>query len=129
MKTVFLISLIAFAIGIFAGSSSAQTRINFARGATSAVVSGTLKGYKDHKTYVIRVRKGQSLSTESIGKNHITIIVKAPPGSHFEQDMAADCHDQNDVSPTVSGEYRLTVTECLKADAYRGRFSFRVHVR
>ncbi len=103
--------------------------ITFAKGRTSATITGTLSSYKSHRTFSIRVRKGQTLTTENIGDNSITIGVEAPPGSTYEQDMAADCHDRNEVSPTAPGVYRITVTECRKADAWRGTFKFRVKVR
>lgn len=125
--------LAVFAIGVFSicsASVSAQTvtRIQFARGARSAVVTGTLRSYKSQKRFVIRVRRGQTLTTENAGENHITVDVEAPKGSHYEQDMAADCHDRNEVSPTAAGDYRITVTECMKADAFRGTFRLRVRV-
>lgn len=115
---------------ILVTTASAQraTRVTFARGATSKVVTGTLNGYRSHKTYVIYVKKGQTLTTEAV-KNFITIGVEPPPGSTYEQDMAADCHDKNEVSPTARGDYRITVTECQKADPWRGTFKFRVTVR
>jgi hypothetical protein len=105
------------------------TRIKFARGATSAIVSGTINGYRSHRAFVIRVRRGQTLTTENVDKNYITIGIDAPPGSTYEQDMAADCHHRNNVSPTAAGDYRIDVTECRKADAWKGRFRFRVTVR
>lgn len=125
--------LIAFAIAILsvcsvAVSAQGVTRITFARGATSKVVTGTLSGYKSHRTYVIHVKKGQTLTTEAV-KNFITIGVEAPPGSTYEQDMAADCHDKNEVNPTARGDSKITVTECMKADRWRGTFKFRVTVR
>ena len=110
-------------------SAQKATRIQFARGAVSTVVTGTLNGYKSQRTFVIRVRQGQTLTTESVGKNPITVGIEAPPGSTYEQDMAADCHDKNEVSPTAGGDYRITVTECLKADRWRGTFRLRVKVR
>ena len=130
MKKLALAVITATFLFAIAGSVSAQrpTRITFARGATSKVVTGTLNGYRSHQTYVIRVRRGQTLRTEAV-KNFITIGVEAPPGSTYEQDMAADCHDKNEVSPTARGEYRITVTECRKADPWRGTFKFRVTVR
>jgi len=105
-----------------------QTRIKFARGATSKIVTGSLNGYKSHRAYVIRVKRGQTLSTWAV-KNHITIDVEAPPGSVYEQDRAADCGDKNEVNPTARGDYRITVSECMKADPWRGTFKFRVTVR
>ena len=54
---------------------------------------------------------------------------ETPPGSTYEPDLAADCHDRHTVQPTAKGDYKIRVTECRKADAYHGRFSFRVRVR
>src|SRR5258708_26865716 len=129
MKKLILVTFAFAMLSIGSVAVSAQvTRIHFAPGATSKVVTGTLSGWKSHRTYVIYVRKGQTLSTESV-KNFITIGVKAPPGSTYEQDMAADCHDKNEVNPTARGDYRITVTECRKADRWRGTFKFRVTVQ
>lgn len=129
MKKLILIAFAIATLSICSAAISAQvTRISFARGATSKVVTGTLNGWKSHRTYVIRVKKGQTLTTEAV-KNFITIGVEAPPGSTYEQDMAADCHDKNDVSPTARGDYRITVTECKKAVRWRGTFKFRVTVQ
>jgi len=129
MKKLILIAFAIATLSICSAAISAQvTRISFARGATSKVVTGTLNGWKSHRRYVIRVKKGQTLTTEAV-KNFITIGVEAPPGSTYEQDMAADCHDKNDVSPTARGDYRITVTECKKAVRWRGTFKFRVTVQ
>jgi len=129
MKKLILIAFAIATLSICSAAISAQvTRISFARGATSKVVTGTLSGWKSHRTYVIRVKKGQTLTTEAV-KNFIAIGVEAPPGSTYEQDMAADCHDKNDVSPTARGDYRITVTECKKAVRWRGTFKFRVTVQ
>ena len=128
----FLIASVAatFLSVLMTAAASAQRpiRITFARGATSKVITGTLNGYRSHKTYVIYVKEGQTLTTEAV-KNFITIGVEPPPGSTYEQDMAADCHDKNEVSPTARGDYRITVTECRKADRWRGTFKFKVTVR
>lgn len=104
-------------------------RIVFPRGKSAATVSGTLTGYNSKRSFLIHVRRGQVLTTENIGNNSITISIEAPPGSTYEQDMAADCHDRNEVNPTSAGDYKITVVECRKADRWRGRFKFRVRVR
>lgn len=129
MKKLILLSVALVVLSFGAMSASAQTRITFMRGATSKVVTGTLSGYKSHRTFVIHVRKGQTLETENAGNKLITVSIKAPPGSTYEQDMAADCHDRNEVNPTAAGDYRITVTECLKGDRWRGTFKFRVSVK
>ena len=129
-KSLLVLSIaIVTCLGYAGASAQNATRINFARGARSAVVTGSLRGYRDFRTYIIRVRKGQKMTTQSIGSHHITIDIKAPPGSSYDPDLAADCHDRHTVEPTSAGDYRIRVVECQKADAYRGKFSFRVRVR
>ena len=130
MRSFYRLSLlIAFLIVCAAAAFGQTTRINFKPGARSAIVTGTLSGYKSHKTFVIRVRKGQTMTTSNAGTNHITVDITAPRGSTYEPDMAADCHDRHEVSPTAAGDYKITVTECQKADRWKGKFKLRVKVR
>jgi hypothetical protein len=112
-------------------SANAQspTRIKFRPGATSAIVSGRLSGRHSTRTYLIKVRRGQTLTTRNAGNRYITVSITPPKGSTYEQDMAADCHDRNSVSPTAAGDYRITVTECEKADPWKGTFKMKVTVR
>jgi hypothetical protein len=130
MRASFKFSLL---FAVFIVSSVAvfgqTTRIHFKKGATSAVVTGTLHGWKSHKTFIIRVRQGQKLTTANAGNHYITVEIKAPPGSTYEPDLAADCHDRHEVEPTAWGDYKITVTECRKADPWRGTFKLKVTVR
>jgi hypothetical protein len=110
--------------------SHAQTRINFRRGAVSANVSGTLNSFRSKRTYVIRVRDGQTLTTRQIGGSSrpITIFIKDPDGNEVG-DSDASCNNRREITPTVAGNYTIEVIECRKADPWRGRFTFRVTVR
>lgn len=131
MKRVIL-TVFAFAVvsaGAVIAAAQKATRITFRRGATSAVVTGKLNGYRSEKIFVIRVRKGQTLTTANAGSNYISVGIEAPAGSDYQQDMAADCHDRNEVDRTSAGDYRITVTECRKADRWKGSFKLRVRVR
>jgi hypothetical protein len=130
MRKVFTIFILSAIIGLCSAAVSAQrpVRITFAKGQKTKVITGTMNGYRSIRNYVIRVRKGQVLTTEAV-KQYITIGVEAPPGSDYEQDMAADCHDRNEVTPTAAGDYQISVTECKKADAWRGTFKFRITVK
>jgi len=106
-----------------------STRISFARGASSAVVTGSLKGYKQTRNYRIRVRAGQTVRTEQVGDRHdITIYIQGPSGEDIG-DSDASCNNRREISPTVAGDYRIQVVECRKADTWRGQFGFRVTVR
>ena len=129
-RITFLFAATAFVmLATSSAFSQAQKRIVFARGVTSTVATGTLNGYNDTRTFVIKVRRGQTLTTESAGNNHITVDIKAPRGARYEADLAADCHDRHRVPRTAPGDYIITVTECRKADRWRGRFRLRVGVR
>ncbi len=133
MKNLIRVLVLGSLVLIFSFSVSAQraTRVNFARGATSAVVTGTLNGYKDRKVFVIRVRRGQTLKTAQIlGRNsnrYITVFVTDPNGDDAS-DSDASCNNRKEVSPTAKGDYRLEVVECMKADRWRGTFRLRVTV-
>lgn len=119
------------AVFLLVESATAQKaiRIKFERGAVSAVVSGRLSGFKSKKVFVIRVRAGQTLRTEQIGSLHnITLFIEDPNGDDVT-DADASCNNRKEVSPTIAGDYRLTVLECQKADPWRGTYRFRVTVR
>jgi hypothetical protein len=103
-------------------------RVNFARGAYCKNVSGTLTSYRSSRTYLVRVRSGQTLKTESIGSRYITIYITDPNGEPVG-DSDASCNDRREITPTVAGDYRIKVVECQKADPWRGTFRFRVSVR
>jgi hypothetical protein len=116
---------------VLCGSVTAQraARIRFSHGATRADVSGTLRNYRDKRNFVIKVRAGQTLRTEQIGSAHpITLYISGPHGEDVG-DSDASCNNRREISPTVTGDYQITVVECQKADAWRGSFRFRVTVR
>lgn len=109
----------------------AQTgkRISFARGATSAVVSGKLKGFQDKAVYVIKLKAGQTFSTEQIkseaSTQYITLSITDPSGEQVG-DMDASCNNRFEIKPTVAGDYKIEVVQCQKADEWKGSFKFRV---
>jgi len=128
MKTFIPLVLAAFIFVISAPIAFGQkaTSINFPRGTHETVVTGKLNGYASSKTYVIRVGKNQTITTEDVGKNPISLTIIGPKGSNYEQEMAADCHSRNEITPTVAGTYRITVTQCTKADEWKGTFKFKI---
>ena len=130
MKKLLLVVL-AFAMLLASSEiASSQTRIRFARGAIRKDVSGTLNNHQSVRTYVIRVREGQTMQTQQIGGSTrpVTISIKDPAGNSVG-DADASCNDRKEITPTTAGDYTIEVIECPKADAWRGRFTFRVTVR
>lgn len=132
MPRTITFALAAAAICLFASSqtmSQAPTRINFARGSTSALVTGRLSGYEEQRSFVLRVRSGQTIRTWQLGDSGPITIAIADPDGNDVGDMDASCNNRREVSPTKAGDYVLTVVECRKADEWRGRFNFRVSVK
>ncbi len=118
--------LLAF-ISIPETYGQAARRITFKRGARSAVVTGKLSGYKGQKVYLIRVRAGQIIKTEQAGSHPITIAVLDPRGE-VAADSDASCNSRKQTESTTAGDYKIIVTECMKADSWRGSFKFKVWV-
>lgn len=106
----------------------AQTakRITFKKGATKAVVTGSLTGFKDKETYVLRVRAGQTLIVDS--NRSITLAVIDPSGEDV-MDRDASCNGRAEIAPTVAGDYKIIVVECQKADPWRGSYKLNVSVK
>ena len=109
-------------------TASAQTRVKFKHGHTSAILTGKLTSFHQKRVFLVYVRSGQTMAIRDIGHNAVSIYVEGPPGSGYEQDLAADCHGRTDVSPTNAGDYKLTVQECQKVDRWRGTFRVRISV-
>ena len=107
-------------------------RINFYKKATAATVSSSLQNYKDKKVFVIKVRRGQSLRTEQVGvpssSHYITVSIRNPAGETVG-DSDASCNNRREIAPTATGDYTITVVQCRKADAWRGRFKLKVEVK
>ena len=129
MKQHLAITLVFMLLLAGASGASAQTRVRFKKGATSAVVTGKLSNYKQKRVFLVRVRNFQTMEIRDIGAHAVSIWVEGPPGSGYEQDLAADCHGHTDISPTAAGDYRLTVQECQKVDKWQGTFRVKVTVR
>lgn len=130
MKTVIYGFFLLLAIGLVSVDAGSQStaRIKFKRGSISSTVVGSLKGFDDSKTYVIEVRAGQTLSTQQTGTNNITLSIKDPNGDDVT-DADASCNNRKSISPTIAGDYTITVVQCQKADEWNGAFKFRVTVR
>jgi hypothetical protein len=123
---ILILSLLAVAIFSLPAFAQKATRVNFKKGTHSAIITGTLNNYAGKRVFLVRVHDGQTLKVETI-KNAVSVWIEGPPGS-VEQDLAADCHGNSEITPTTKGDYKLTVQECSKADAWKGTFKVRVTV-
>lgn len=101
-------------------------RIYFKKGATKAVVTGMMNGYKSKDTYVLKVREGQTLKVDS--NRSVTLAVVDPSGEDV-MDRDLSCNGRAEISPTVAGDYKIIVVECMKADPWRGSYKLNVSVK
>lgn len=133
MKYLQILVVLVFALLVSTEVSAQKaTRIIFNKNATAATVSGSLKSYADKKVFVIKVRQGQTLSTEQIksetSTSYVTVSIKDPSGE-IVGDEDASCNSSQEAAPTVAGDYTITVVECQKADAWSGNFVLKVTVK
>ncbi len=132
MKKIFPILAVFVVLFLTATAAFSQQRINFKRGAQSTIVTGNLNGYRSKKVYLLRVRRGQRLSVEQIKPDasvrYVTLSLKAPNGEDVT-DSDASCNNRKRVAPTRAGDYRITVTECQKADPWRGNFRLKISIK
>ncbi len=107
-------------------------RVKFAKGATSANVTGRLNNYKSKVVFVIRVKEGQTLTVEQIkpdnSSNYVTLIITSPSGEDVS-DAEANCNSNKTIESTAAGDYQINVTECMKADAWSGNFKLKFTVK
>jgi hypothetical protein len=112
-------------------SSKAAERIKFAKGASSAIVTGKLADFDSEQNYVIAVGKGQTMTVEQLDSKSdgdVSIYITDPKGENAN-DMDLSCHSNATVEPTIAGDYNIQVVECKKADPWKGKFAFKVTVK
>jgi hypothetical protein len=112
-------------------SNKTAERIKFAKGASSATVTGKLADFDSEQNYVIGVGKGQTMTVEQLDKKSggkISIYITDPKGENAN-DMDLSCHSNATIKPTLAGDYKIQVVECKKADPWKGKFAFKVTVK
>lgn len=123
MNFLLRIALLAsFVLAFSIIAASAQTRVEFRHGSHSKIVKGELNSPRTERKYVIRVRAGQTLKVDQTKNSNAVTIYIQDPGGEDVSDMEANCNSRKSVSPTVKGDYIVTVVQCTKVDRWRGTF-------
>lgn len=125
MKKAFIGFLLVAVVGVSTVFAK-PVRIVFKRGATKAIVTGKLNGYKGSREFVVRLRAGQTLELSS--NRSITLAVIDPSGEDA-MDRDLGCNGRASIAPTVAGDYKIIVNECMKADPWKGTFRLYVSAR
>lgn len=119
-------ALIATFCLISTAQSQAAERIKFARNAVSKTVTGTLSGFNSQRVYIIGLQAGQRFDVQPVsGRHPITVSVIDPNGESID-DWGADCHSHHSSTTEYTGDYKIYVTECKKADPWKGTFTINV---
>ena len=127
LSAFFGISILAFLFLFSIEDAGAQTkqRVRFARGSSSARVSGSVKGYK-YIDYVVGAREGQTMTVELTGSPSAEFAIMMPDGGNLGMD-AVQIREWSGELP-ASGDYAIRVL-MPRAQARRGEtINFRLSV-
>ena len=118
MKVVFRASLIIIlGLAVFGGPAAGQSkhRVKFKKGATSAKIKGTIRGY-DYRDYLIEASAGQTMTVKLSSLNTYTMFsILRPNGENLEG--ASQVLDHAGRLPE-SGDYVIRVG-MMRAEARR----------
>lgn len=114
----------AASISAFAQKESSPRRIVFARGATVARVTGSLKRIDDEAWFVLRVNSGQAMHVEIKGRGPTRGVVVFPSGKQDGGPGGVIFDNETD----EAGDYKIRVSESMMAEQWRGRFTLTVRI-
>jgi hypothetical protein len=109
----------AASISAFAQKERSPRRIVFARGATVARVSGSLKRIDDEAWFVLRVKSGQEMHVEIKGRGPTRGVLVFPSGKQDGGPGGVVFDGETD----EDGDYKIRVSESMMAEAWKGRFT------
>jgi len=101
-------ALLAATIGSSASAENRQERVRFARGATSAVVRGEVRGY-DYVDYLVGARAGQHLTADLTRISGPAYFLVRAPGSDENLFDGSTSGDHFETVLPAGGDYRLRV--------------------
>lgn len=116
-------------LGLTANAPAQTTRrVRFAKGASSATVSGQVKGY-DYIDYIVGAKAGQTMSVRLTGRSVAEFAILMPDGGNLGMD-ATGVREWSGELPE-SGDYSIRVL-MPRAHARRGTvasFSLRISIQ
>ena len=120
-------ALLAATIGSSASAENRQERVRFARGATSAVVRGEVRGY-DYVDYLVGARAGQHLTADLTRISGPAYFLVRAPGSDENLFDGSTSGDHFETVLPAGGDYRLRVFLMRSAARRNERSGYRLGV-
>ena len=120
-------ALLAATIGSSASAENRQERVRFARGATSAVVRGEVRGY-DYVDYLVGARAGQHLTADLTRISGPAYFLVRAPGSDENLFDGSTSGDHFETVLSAGGDYRLRVFLMRSAARRNERSAYRLRV-
>jgi hypothetical protein len=129
-NSIIVTTLTIVLIFLYAVDAAAQTRrrIRFGKGASSASVSGVIKGYA-YRDYVIGAREGQTLSVALSGSSAADLAIFMPDGGNLGADSTGVADWTGELP--ASGDYVVRILMPRSAARRKGaaaRFALRITI-
>lgn len=109
-------------------SAQAKQRVRFAKGASSATVSGTIKGFK-YVDYVVGAREGQTLNVSIKGGSSAQIAVFMEDGGVVGMDAAGVNEWSGELPATEDYTVRVLMPRAQARRGETARYTLRISVR
>ncbi len=109
-KTGLQVLVLTLALILFSSDSTAQTRINFRRGRSSATVGGSIGANGGYREYVLRGSPGQVMSIRiSSGNGAVTANAGRASGRNFSLSMSGGDHSITAYNSGRATRFTMTV--------------------
>lgn len=122
MKIIMIgLTCVILAVGAFVSATDAQSkiRVRFARGTSSATVTGSVRGFQ-YKDYVVGASAGQNMRVRLDQNTNAVFTIFQPGGDNL--DTAAET-DEYDGALPASGDYVVRVMMMRNEARRRGSFT------
>jgi hypothetical protein len=120
-------ALLAATISSSASAENRSERVRFARGASSAVIRGEVRGY-DYVDYLIGARAGQHLTADLTRISGPAYFLVRAPGSEDNLFDGSSSGDHFETVLPATGDYRLRVFLMRSAARRNERSAYRLSV-
>jgi len=118
---------LALTLATTAAAENRSERLRFARGTSSAVVRGEVRGY-DYVDYLVGARAGQRMTADLTRISGPAYFLVRPPGSDENLFDGATSGDHFETVLPATGDYRLRVFLMRSAARRNERSAYRLSV-